>query len=142
DYYRSDGSIVVSDRHDLKRTSSHNGRVITLFNRRGMPLAQWTNASEFYYSWVDRLTRNSYAILITDSPGIGGRFRNYDRDHIIKSQMLHNFHLANPGGESTGPLVTKWKNIVINSDKYDIIAVLTDQQRDDIAESQLDPGNI
>ncbi len=142
DYYRSDGSIVVSDKHDLKTSANHNGRVITLFNSRGIIVAQWTNASEFYYSWVDRITKGAPAVLITDSPGIGGRFRNYDRDNIVKSQVLHNFHLADPGDNSTGSIAPKWKNIVVNSDKYDVLAVLTDQQLNDLTETQLNPGNL
>ena len=142
DYFRPDGSIMVSDRHDLGKTANHNGRVITLFNRQGSQVTQWTNASEFYYSWMDNLTKGKPAILITDSPGIGGRFRNYDRPNIVKSQVLHNFHLSNPRDDINSPIDPKWKNIIVNSDKYDVLAVLTEGQKKDLSATQLNPGNL
>ena len=142
DYFRPDGSIMVSDRHDLGKTANRNGRVITLFNRQGSQVTQWTNASEFYYSWMDNLTKGKPAILITDSPGIGGRFRNYDRPNVVKSQVLHNFHLSNPRDDINSPIDPKWKNIIVNSDKYDVLAVLTEGQKKDLSATQLNPGNL
>lgn len=142
DYFRPDGSIMVSDRHDLGKTANRNGRVITLFNRQGSQVTQWTNASEFYYSWMDNLTKGKPAILITDSPGIGGRFRNYDRPNVVKSQVLHNFHLSNPRNDINSPIDPKWKNIIVNSDKYDVLAVLTEGQKKDLSATQLNPGNL
>lgn len=142
DYFRPDGSIMVSDRHDLGKTANRNGRVITLFNRQGSQVTQWTNSSEFYYSWMDNLTKGKPAILITDSPGIGGRFRNYDRPNVVKSQVLHNFHLSNPRDDINSPIDPKWKNIIVNSDKYDVLAVLTEGQKKDLSATQLNPGNL
>lgn len=142
DYFRADGSVVVSDNLETNLPGQRKGRLITLFTSLGMQLGQWTNASDFYFAWLDYLNQGREAILITDSPGIGGRMRNYDRPNIVKAQVLHNFHLADPTGHIDGAISTPWKNIVINSDKYDVLAILTDQQRQDLTRSQLNPGNL
>lgn len=141
DHFRRDGSIVVSDQHDL-RIDGRPTRRITLFTSKGEPVGQWTNLSEFYFSWLDAVIGSDLSVLITDTRGIGSRTRWYDRDNVVKVQMLHTFHL-DPGRTKTdGPLNPKWKNIVINSDRWDVLGVLTEDQRGDIARAQLDPGNL
>lgn len=142
DYYRPDGSLLASDNLQIESPGMRKGRLITLFTTLGMQLGQWTNASDFYFAWLDHLTQGRRAIIITDSPGVGGRMRNYSRPNIVKAQVLHNFHLADPTGNSDGSISSPWKNIVVNSDSYDVLAILTDQQRQDLTQTQLDPGNL
>lgn len=98
--------------------------------------------SEFYYSWLDKLIHGRDAVLITDSAGIGGRMRNYDRPNVVTAQVQHNCHLANAAGPVDGPLTARWKNIIVNSDKYGFLALLTDREREDLTATQLDPGNL
>lgn len=141
DYFREDGSVVVSDQHDLQ-IDGKRARRLTLFTSKGHPVGQWTNLSEFYFSWLDSVLGRDLCVLITDTGGIGGRMRGYDRDNVVKVQMLHNLHLKAGTIENDGPLDPIWKNVVINSDKYDVIGVLTEDQRRDLAETQLDPGNL
>lgn len=142
DYFREDGSVFASDMLKPKLQGRKRGRLITVFTSSGSQLAQWSNISEFYYSWLDKIIAGQGAVLITDSAGIGGRMRNYERPNVVKAQVQHNCHLANAAGPLDGPLTARWKNIIINSDKYDFIALLTDREREDLALTQLNPGNL
>src|SRR5699024_240748 len=142
DYFREDGTIFASDMLKPKLQGRKRGRLITCFSSSGAQLAQWSNISEFYYSWLDKLIQGQEAVLITDSAGIGGRMRNYDRTNVVKAQVQHNCHLANAAGPIDGPLTERWKNIIVNSDKYDFLALLTDREREDLTATQLDPGNL
>lgn len=141
DYFRKNGSPLASDQHDLL-IDGKRARRVTLFSRQGSPIAQWSNLSELYFSWLDTILGTDACVLITDTGGIGGRMRGYRRENVVKVQMLHNLHLKADVIGNEGSLDPIWKNVIINSDKYDVLGVLTEDQRRDLTETQLNPGNL
>lgn len=142
DFFREDGSVFASDMRDTGLRGKRDGRLVTLFTSRGVQLGQWTSLTDFYYSWLDHLSEGREMVLITDSPGVGARMRNYERSNVLKAQIQHNCHLEDARGPVEGVLAARWDRILINSDKYDLLVFLTERQRKDVIQTQLDPGNL
>ena len=53
DHFRSDGTLLLSDRHDAERLGVHGGRSLTLCDSDGAPLQNWGSAWGLYRSWLD-----------------------------------------------------------------------------------------
>ena len=142
DFFREDGTVFASDMRDTSLRGKRGGRLITLFTTRGKQLGQWTTLTDFYHSWLDHLAKGRDIILFTDSPGIGARMRNYVRPNVLKAQVQHNCHLEDAAGPIEGALAPRWDRILVNSDKYDVFVFLTERQRNDVLQTQLNPGNL
>lgn len=141
DYFRRNGSVVVSN----QRMIGDEGKLVqrlTLFSKRGKQLAQWSNLSELYFAWLDFVIKDRESILILDSPGVGSRMRFYERKNVVRAQVLHNYHLSDPLGAVDSSVSPRYKNIIVNSDRYEVIGTLTEDQRRDLGETQLNPGNL
>lgn len=142
DFFRDDGTVFASDMRDTSLRGKGGGRLITLFTTRGKQLGQWTTLTDFYQSWIDYLAKGRDIILFTDSPGVGTRMRNYVRPNVLKAQVQHNCHLKDASGPIEGELASRWDRILVNSDKYNVFAFLTERQRNDVTQTQLNPGNL
>ncbi|MCU4297615.1 glycosyltransferase [Brevibacterium permense] len=141
DYFRCNGTVVVSNQRMIGNDGKRVQR-FTLFSKRGKQLAQWSNLSELYFAWLDFVIKDRESVLILDSPGIGSRMRFYERKNVVRAQVLHNYHLADPIGAIDSSISPRYKNIIVNSDRYEVIGVLTEDQRRDLDTTQLNPGNL
>lgn len=142
DRYRDDGTLLVSDRQDLRKRGRRGGRRITLFNRKRKPVGQWSTARAFYHSWFDSVFTDKRAFLISDSSFAGGLVHDYRRDNVILCQVIHSHFLRDPASGVHGELSPDKLEILSHLDSYDLVASLTNQQREDMAHSQLATSNL
>lgn len=137
DHYRSDGTLWGIDRRDVRKRGTPGGRRFTLFDSAGQPVGQWTSPSKFYFAWLDRVLGDDETFLISDSQFLGGFIHRYKRDNVTLAQVVHNAHLR---PDAAGPFerISKGKaHIVKNADAFDLLAVLTESQAEDLRAADL-----
>lgn len=137
DRYRSDGTLWAIDRRDTHREGSVGGRRISLYARNGTLVGQWTRPSEFYFAWLDCVIGSRTAALISDSQFVGGFVHNYKRPNVVVAQVVHSTHLESGANDAFGPLSRGKGPIMKNADAFDLVTVLTESQRDDVASADL-----
>lgn len=137
DRYHDRGSLVVSDRLDMKKRGQRGGRLITLFDRDRNVIAQWPTARALYQAWLDVVIGPKPSYLISDSSFTGGLVFDYRRDNVVLSQVLHNHFLGDPAGSNLGELAAGKIRYVSNLDSFDVVTTLTHQQRRDMNEMDL-----
>ena len=142
DRYRDDGTLLVSDRQDMRKRGRRGGRRITLFNRKLQPVGQWSTARAFYHSWLDSVFKGRKTFLISDSSFAGGLVRDYRRNNVVLCQVIHSHFLQRPTSNVYGELSPTKLEILSHLDSFDLVINLTDQQRKDMAQSQLATSNL
>lgn len=140
--FRSDGSLLATDRHDVRSFGNKGGRRLTLFDRQGQVTAQWDSATAFYQSWLDFVTASRRSVVISDSKLIGGLLHAYRRDHVTFVQVLHSPHLEDPNGSTYGRISTAKKNLLTHLDNYDVVTTLTESQRAEMLATDVAVDNL
>lgn len=139
--YRVDGSLLVSDRRDTTKKGKLGGRRITLFDRAGEIVTQWTSARSLYHSWIDYVTDGKDAAVICDSARVGTLLDNYRRDNVHVTQVIHTNHREDPETPLDGGLADRFKILTV-LDSFDSVAILTGSQRNDLLDNHLGTGNL
>lgn len=140
--FRRNGSLLLTDRQDVKKRGARGGRRLTLFNRRGRPIAQWSSATSFYHAWLDSVAHNDPAsVLISDSAFVGAMMHSYRRESVALVQVLHSHHLDETDGRGSRIAAGKLP-ILRHADQYDHLVVLTGRQRQQMIDSGLVTNNI
>ncbi|GAA4834545.1 hypothetical protein GCM10023221_09160 [Luteimicrobium xylanilyticum] len=134
DRYRRDGTRVVSDRLDVPGKGGRRTRRITVYATDGEPLGSWTSARALYFSWFDVVLGEGPAYLVNDSQAIGAFLGQYRRPNVVTVQVIHHAHLAIDAPSASGPLAARQQRTVEGLDGIDLVAILTDRQRLDLAE--------
>ncbi|MFC4333781.1 glycosyltransferase [Salininema proteolyticum] len=142
DYFRRNGTRLVSDRRDVKKRGTVGGRRLTLFSRKGAVLNQWTRATGLYFAWFDHVMGTGPAYLINDSQFVGGFLHNYRRPDVTTVQVLHNSHLDHGAEDSFGRLAGHMVKTVKGLGSYDLVAPLTARQAGELDEARLAGGNM
>lgn len=140
--FRGDGSLLATDRHDVRSFGHHGGRRLTLFDRQGRLTAQWNSATGFYQSWLDLVTDRRHAVIISDSKTVGGLLHTYRRDHVTFVQVLHSPHLEDPDGSAYGPISGVKRNLLTHVDNYDVVTTLTATQRTEMLATGIAVDNL
>ncbi|WP_426937196.1 glycosyltransferase [Brevibacterium sp. LE-L] len=142
DRYRDNGTLLVSDRQDVRKRGHRGGRRITLFDSKRLPVGQWSTARAFYHSWLDSVLASKKAFLISDSSFAGGLVHDYRRDNVILCQVIHSHFLRDPSRGLYSELSPDKLEILSHLDSFDLVVNLTDQQRKDMVRSQLASSNL
>ncbi|CAN5310941.1 hypothetical protein BH09ACT5_BH09ACT5_00640 [soil metagenome] len=121
DYYREDGSIVVSDRRD-----GENGRTVVLCDRTGTPIRSWGGVWAFYRFWLDVLRNREPSFMIVDSKTAANFMATYRRKRAVIVHVVHGTHLAD------GALSASRRATFENLDAWDSVVLLTRRQRADV----------
>ena len=136
DYFREDGTLLVSDRRDAP--GSHS-RSVTLCDTDGKPLGTWYRVWNLYHFWLDSLPRDPIAWFIVDSKTSANHLSQYKRPDVITMYLVHGSHLV-PGAERPhGELAGGRKYAFEHLDDWDAVVLLTQQQLDDV-DLLLGPG--
>ncbi|MDN5585950.1 MAG: glycosyltransferase [Brevibacterium sp.] len=142
DRFRANGSVYLSHRRDMRKRGKAGGARITLFDRRGNVLAEWSNATRFYHAWIDYVIGAKPAYLFSDSNFVGPMLADYRRDHVTTVQTLHSAHLS-PGGDaltsSLHPATAKLSRIM---DRFDAMVTLTPGQEQDLLAAGIASNNL
>lgn len=142
DRYRTDGSILVIDRQDMRERGRPGGRKILLFDRKGNSVGRWSTARSFYQSWLDVVFGEQQTYLISDSSFVGGLIHDYRRTNVILCQVIHNHFLKDTTAGLYGELAPAKYEILKHLDSYDVVATLTERQRKDLRSIELASDNL
>ncbi len=136
DYFRADGSLLVSDR---RQVPGEWPRSVTLCDRSGTPIGTWQRVWDLYYFWLDSLPRDPVAWLIVDSKTSANHLVDYDRDDVVTMHVMHASHLEPESGRPIGTIRRSREYVMERLDQWDAIVFLTHQQLAEV-DALLGPG--
>ncbi|WP_180957329.1 glycosyltransferase [Brevibacterium antiquum] len=139
--FRSDGSLLATDRLDVKSLGQVGGRRVTLYSESGDAISQWRSATAFYAAWIEAVLRDEPSIIICDSAFVGGLFAGRKFDQAKFVQVLHSHHRDNTQ-KYYNSLAQGKLAILSNSDYFDKVAVLTDRQYKAIRDEDIASDNF
>lgn len=138
---RTDGTLLLTDRQDVTTPGKRGGRRLTLYDRRGEPVGQWSSARTFYHAWLRFVTRAERSVIICDSAFVGGFMHAFASPHTSLIQVIHSHHHDDEntdlGGLTPGKLP-----ILTNADSYDLVAVLTERQKQHLLDENIASDNL
>ena len=132
DYYREDGSLLASDRRDVKNRGTVGGRWITLCDETGTPIRSWSKATAFYHYVLDRLRAGGKTTYLVDSKTTANFMAEYRRKDALVVHIIQGSHYD--GHTPDGRLIlndARSKNMQ-NLFQFDLVATLTKRQKKDI----------
>ncbi|MGG7463531.1 glycosyltransferase [Plantibacter sp. YIM 135347] len=131
DYYRIDGTLLASDRRDVKERGTLGGRSVVLCDAQGQPVRSWGGVWQLYRSWLDALTAGEQSWMIVDSKTIANFMLTYRRRSVVTAHVVHASHLSGTA-RPHGTLRESRRTVFEELDKYDAVIVLSERQRQDI----------
>ncbi|WP_434612892.1 glycosyltransferase [Arthrobacter sp. A5] len=140
DHFRSDGSLLLSDRHDVKQPGLHGGRSLTMCGLDGLPLQEWGSAWGLYRSWLDYLISDSTAYFIVDNKNTARFMASYRRENAVVMYQIHENHLKSSTGEFSSELTPSAEEVFPRLDSFDGVVYLTEQQAVDVHKRYADTG--
>lgn len=127
DHYRRNGTLLLTDRRDVRERGVLGGRSVVLCDEAGRPVRSWGRIHHLYTAWLDRLTRRTTSYMIVDSKTIARFMLTYRRPHVTTLHVVHNSHLG-----ADGALRSTRREVLENVDGFDSVVLLTERQRDDL----------
>ncbi len=141
DHFRDDGSLLLSDRRDVRAPGELGGRSIVLCDRGGVPVRSWGGIWGLYRWWLDRLRAHERTFMIVDSKTVAAFAMTYHRKKATVAHVVHASHLAKTD-EPAGPLRESRREVFEHLDAFDAVVLLTDRQRMDVAARGPLPASI
>lgn len=132
DHLRPDGSLVLSDRRDTRERGVLGGRSVVLCDGRGEPVRSWTRIWHLYTAWLDALTAGERSFMIVDSKTIAPFMLGYRRAHVVTAHVVHASHRS--GGGETHPVRASRREVFDRIDDFDLVALLSRRQAQEVAE--------
>lgn len=129
EHYRNDGSRLFTDINEVK-----GHRRVVLHDSAGNPIIEWDRARSLYNHWFRYVIREEPAILIVDSGPIATIAHEMTDRNFKLVHFLHVSHLKRPVDGNYGELVSNRVEAFRDQEQFDIVAVQTQRQIDDMAE--------
>lgn len=128
EHYRDDGTRLFTDINEVR-----NQRRVILHDNAGTPIIEWDRARDLYNHWFRHVITNEPSVLIVDSGPIASIAHELrDRDFKLV-HFLHVSHLQHPLDGIYGRLTSNRLEAFRDQEQFDIVAVQTQQQIDDMA---------
>lgn len=134
DYYRSDGTLYVSDRLDGLSADGKPTRSIYFCDLNGTPIRRWNTTAQMYHAWLDAVSGGQQAYYIVDSKFSAKFMSSYRRPSAVIMHLVHGSHLAKAIDGPHSPLSIGRRGAFANVDQYDSLVFLTQDQCDDALE--------
>lgn len=141
DYFRADGSLFVSDQRDINEPGTEGGRLITLCDHSGEPVAAWNRTWPLYLFWLDTVVGTQETFMIVDSKSTANFITRFRRDNVVTLHLVHNSHMASGQVPPHGELSSVRRYVFERLNTYDGIVLLTKRQKDDVDLAFGNPGN-
>ncbi|MGY2746002.1 glycosyltransferase [Arthrobacter sp. UYCu723] len=141
DHFRSDGSLLLSDRHDAKQLGVHGGRALTLCDSAGLPFQAWGSAWGLYRSWLDFVVAGEQAYFVVDNKNTARFMASYQRDTAVVFYQVHESHLEDATAGFTSEMTASAQEVFPLLDAFDGVVFLTEQQATDVRKRQSDVGS-
>lgn len=132
DYFRPDGSLMVSDRRDVTAKGAEGGRLITLCGWDSRPIASWNQAWQLYLFWLDCVVAGREAFMIVDSKSTANFMTRYRRDNVVTLHLVHNSHMASGARPPYGELSPTRRYVFERLATFDSVVFLTESQKKDV----------
>ena len=130
DHYRDDGTLVLSDRRDTREHGTLGGRSVVLCDEEGRPVRSWRRIWPLYTAWLDALTAGEPSFVVVDSKTIARFMLTYRRPHVTTAHVVHGSHRAGP--EEGHPIRRSRREVFEHLDDFDLVAVLSRRQADEV----------
>jgi poly(glycerol-phosphate) alpha-glucosyltransferase len=131
DHYRPDGTLVLSDRRDVRTRGVLGGRSVVLCDATGAPVRSWGRIWHLYRAWLDHLTGRRPSWLLVDSKTSANFMLDYRRRHVVTVHVVHGSHLAS-GDDPRGGLSAVRRAVFERLAAFDSVVVLSERQRREI----------
>lgn len=118
---RPDVAAVTDDRVGASRR-------IRLLDGDGRVLREWRTIWAVYTSWLTALRAGHPAVLIADSKPISRFLATYRRRDVLTAHVMHGSHLDGAGAGWSAAR----RPVLDRIDDFDLVALLTHQQRRDL----------
>lgn len=128
EHYREDGSRLFTDINEVK-----NHRRVILHNNAGEPIIEWDRARSLYNPWIQYVIDKEPSLLIVDSGPIATIAHELTDRNFKLAHFLHVSHLKHPAEGIYGQLTSNRVEAFREQEQFDIVAVQTQQQIDDMA---------
>lgn len=128
EHYRHNGSRLFTDINEVK-----NQRRVILHNNTGDPIIEWDRARDLYNSWMRYVIDKEPSLLIVDSGPIATIAHELTDRNFKLAHFLHVSHLKHPLEGIYGQLTSNRVEAFRDQEQFDIVAVQTQQQIDDMA---------
>jgi poly(glycerol-phosphate) alpha-glucosyltransferase len=119
------GVARVTDEHDAP---VRGGRRVRVLDADGAVLREWRTAWALYTHWLDALRDGGRAVMIADSKPVARFLATYRRRDVVTAHVVHGSQLAAIGRGISAARRPALERI----DDFDLIALLTRQQRADL----------
>lgn len=139
--FRTNGTLLLTDRQDVTAPGNRGGRRLTLYSRRGRAIGQWSSATSFYHAWLRFVTGANESVIICDSAFAGGLMHSFTSPRGSLIQVIHSHH-HDKKNNALGKLAAGKLPILKNADRYDLVAVLTERQRRHLLDENIASENI
>ncbi|MBD8022617.1 glycosyltransferase [Microbacterium gallinarum] len=127
DHFRTDGTLLLTDRRDVRRRGALGGRRLVLHDREGRPVRGWTKAWALYAEWLDALTGGIPSFMIVDSKTIAPFMQTYRRPHVVTVHLIHGSHR-----DAAGAVTSSRRAALTSAHHFDAVAVLSRAQARDL----------
>lgn len=132
DHLRADGTLVLSDRRDVRERGALGGRSLVLCDAAGRPVRSWRRVWPLYAAWLDALTAKRRSFMIVDSKTIAPFMLSYRRAHVVTAHVVHASHRSGPG--EAHPVRATRREVFEHLDRFDLVALLSQRQAREVAE--------
>ena len=150
DHYRADGTLLLSDRRDTRQRGTIGGRSVVLCDANGRPVRSWRRMRSLYRAWLDALTADEPSFIIIDSKTMAPLMLDYRRPHVVTAHVVHASHRSTATSATTAttatsatapaaapatdphPIRRSRREALERLDDFDLVAVLSRRQRDDL----------
>ncbi|AIY00850.1 hypothetical protein ART_1251 [Arthrobacter sp. PAMC 25486] len=134
DYYRSNGTLYVSDRLDGLSAEGNPTRSIYFCDMNGIPIRRWNTTAQMYHAWLDAVSGRQQAYYIVDSKFSAKFMSSYRRPSAVIMHLVHGSHLAKAIDGPQSRLSSGRIGSLAKLDQYDALVFLTQEQCDDALE--------
>ncbi|WP_214467485.1 glycosyltransferase [Microbacterium flavescens] len=125
DHFRADGTLLLTDRRDVRGT--RGARRLVLHDRSGRPVRAWRSAWALYAEWLDALTGGARSYMIVDSKTMAPFMQTYRRPHVVTAHLIHGSHR-----DAAGDLRASRRAALASAHRFDVVAVLSRSQARDL----------
>lgn len=134
DHYREDGTLLLSDRRDVRERGVRGGRRIVLCDLQGNPYKFWKFPNEFYHWALDRMFGKVPTTYIVDSKTAVNMFVEYRKRNALTVHVIQGAHIEGVTQDGRPILSEARSKSIQQLPAFDLVATLTKRQRKDVTD--------
>lgn len=133
EHLRDDGTVLFTDARP-----TDGCRRIVIHDAHGSPIIEVADVHDFYRQWIQMAVDKEPAVLVADPGIIANIVHSLGPRRFKLVHFLHVSHLEKPDGGIFGEYVKARVDAFRDFDQFDLVAVQTQKQIDDMARLGLD----